>query len=86
MNTKEKEPATVGAAASSAESNAPIKDSANSIHDISDNVKSELPKVIVEALEDSIRVGIHMWQLTGNTHYKDKADAIKSWLNERAVC
>ncbi|MBQ7131262.1 MAG: hypothetical protein IJO29_01705 [Oscillospiraceae bacterium] len=84
MNTKEKEPATVGAAASSAESSACQIDSVNSIHDNSQKVN--IPDYIADALKDSVRVGIHMWQLTGNVWYKDQADKIKSWLEEKAVC
>ena len=78
MNTKEKEPATVGAAASSAESSACQIDSVNSIHDNSQKVN--IPDYIADALKDRVKVGIHMWQLTGNVRYKKQADKIKSWL------
>lgn len=83
--TKEKEPATVGAAASSAESNAPIKDSANSITYRYKNVN--IPNCVIRAVEDSARVCLALGRLTGIKRYYTELAELNTFLSElEEVC
>lgn len=83
--TKEKEPAVVGATASSAESSASIKDSANSITYRYKNVN--IPACAVRAAEGSARVCLALGQLTGIKRYYAELADLNVFLSEiEEVC
>ena len=85
MNTKEKEPTTVGAAASSAESSTCQIDSANSITYRYKNVN--IPACVVRAAEDSARVCLALGQLTGIKRYYAELAELNAFLSEiEEVC